>query len=234
MNDRSHDLRQISRVLDAELAGRQSTPAAQSLLATLVAEPADPGAVARARRWRPRRRLALVAAAAIVATVAAVAGPALLRGPGATSYANSAIEIRRDGDFYVARIKDPLADHARYAEAFRAVGKDVDIELVPVSPRRVGMLLYSGSGGSGFGGSRVETEIVPTGSERFDCALDPARCTIVIKISVDSSGWIRFKVGRAAQPGEALQDCAPPSACPEPPAGAPSAVAPSAGTAGGN
>jgi hypothetical protein len=192
------DLRQLARVDDADLDGLATGPAAGALLAQLMTEPPEP-------RRRPLRRLVLVATAAVVALLAAVVGPSLVPG-GATSYANSAVEIHREGDFYVARIKDPLADGARFAEAFRAVGLDVDIELVPVSPKRVGMLLSSGGGGGGLRGSRAMTEVVPNGPEKVDCALDPSRCSIIIKIDADSSGWNRFKVGRPAQPGEALQD----------------------------
>jgi hypothetical protein len=233
MNDTRHDLGRLARVRDEELAGRESGPAARTLLAGLTAEPAPERPVAAWRR--PVRRLALAAAVAVVAVVAAVAGPALLP-DGATSYANSAIEIHRDGDDYVARIKDPLADGARYAEAFRAVGLDVEIELVPVSPRLVGMLLSSGSGGSGLGGNRVRTDVVGDGTGPVDCAKDPGRCTIVVRISADSSGWIRFKIGRAARPGEELQDCAGPAGCPQRPGSgeSPLVSGPGASAGGGN
>lgn len=86
-----------------------------------------------------------------------------------------------------------------------------------MSPRLVGQLVYAGSSGSGFGGSTVLTDVVSSGPEPVDGALEPARCTIVIRISADSTGSIRFKVGRAAQPGEAVQDCAPQPACPDRP-----------------
>lgn len=41
---------------------------------------------------------------------------------GAISYANSAVEVRLEGKDYVARVKDPFADHEKYSSAFRAVG----------------------------------------------------------------------------------------------------------------
>ena len=73
-------------------------------------------------------------------------GPVLLeRNPGtATSYANTAIDIELRGDEYIARIKDPFADHALYAEAFQAMGLDIGVELIPASPTRVGEVVRYG------------------------------------------------------------------------------------------
>lgn len=207
MIDSTHAERQVARlarVRDEQLNGLESTAAARTLLVSLVAEQVHPYAPPP-RRWQPRR-LALAAAALCAMTVAIVIGPSLLAdGTGnATSYANSAIEITREGEYFVARIKDPLADRAKYVEAFRAVGKDVHIELVPVSPRLVGVRIQAG--GSGPGQVRASSELVSTGPTPVDCALTPASCTLVIRISADTTGTVRYKVGRAAQPGESYQD----------------------------
>lgn len=211
----SPHLTAVARVRDEELAGRESSPAARALLAAIQAESTAlepdaggsrpvgrrPGPTAP-RWWEPRR---LVAAAAVVAavTTVVVVGPSIIEdGTGnASSYANSAIEIRRDGDFFVARIKDPLADHAKYVEAFRAVGKDVEIRLVPVSPRLVGMRIRS-SGGTGS----MSSEVVSPDPARVDCGREPARCTLVIRVSADMKGTTRYTLGRAARPGEHVQD----------------------------
>lgn len=193
----------LARVRDEELAGLASGPASRALLASVVAEQVEPTLTPRLRR------LVLAAAAVVAVTTAAVAGPGLLKdGPGgATSYANSAIDVRREGDYFVARIRDPLADHARYAEAFRAVGKNVEIELVPVSPKWVGDLIEAGADSDGP--VEVSTELVGPGSAPVDCASTPGHCTIVIRASAGTSGTVRYKLGRAAQPGETLQDPAP-------------------------
>jgi hypothetical protein len=194
----------LARVRDEQLDGRASTPAARALLAELVVERVHvPDAPPRRRpAARPVRRLALASVAVAAMTVAVVVGPSLLAGPGsATSYANSAIEVTRERDFFVARIKDPLADRAKYVEAFRAVGKDVDIELVPVSPRLIGRLLEA-SGGSG----RVSTELVSVGPRPVDCASQPASCTMVVRIAAETTGTVRYRLGRAARPGEMPQD----------------------------
>jgi hypothetical protein len=216
MIDSGHVERQVTRlarVRDEELTGLESGPAAVTLLASVVADrvslgvPAPPPRAGRPRAGRPRaRRVALAAAAAGVVTVAVVVGPSLLEdGTGsATSYANSAIDVTLEGRYFVARIKDPLADHARYVEAFRAVGKDVDIELVPVSPRLVGQLLESRSTPN----MRVDvsTELVSSGPDQGVCERKPGSCTMVIRISADTTGTVRYTLGRAALSGEAYQD----------------------------
>jgi DNA-directed RNA polymerase specialized sigma24 family protein len=152
------------------------------------------------------RRDELSAALAVVVTAVVVAAPGLLgeRRGGATSYANDAIEVRHEGLFLVARIKDPLADRERYAEAFRAVGKDVAIELVPVSSRYVGQILRSSAGPGGQ--VTASSDFEPTGPQRVDCAVEPRRCTLTIRISVDTTGTVTYTIGRSAQTGEPVQD----------------------------
>jgi hypothetical protein len=203
VNEAVQQVARLARVRDEDLAGIGSGPAAQELLGRLTSQPVEVEVdVQRARR--PRARLALAACGVVAMTGALVVGPSLLGGTGAaTSYANSAIEVTRVDGVYVARIKDPLADHERYAEAFRAVGLDVDIELVPVAPARVGQLLETGSGGSS---GEVSTELVSTGPAPVDCSLQPAACTMIVRISDDTGGDVHYKLGRAAAPGEAYDD----------------------------
>jgi hypothetical protein len=205
MNDSMHAERQVARlarVRDEELAGRESSAAARTLLASIVAEAEEVHSYDPAPRRRQVRRLALAAAAVGAMTVAVVVGPSMLGGTGyATSYANSAIEVTREGNFFVARIKDPLADHSQYVEAFRAVGKNVDIELIPVSARLVGQRLKA-TGGTGT----MSSEMVSSGPKPVDCALEPASCTLVIRISTNTTGTVRYTLGRAARPGETYQD----------------------------
>ena len=200
----------LARVHDDDLHRVATGPAARALLAAVLDTAVEPPP---ARRWlrlpqrpvgraRPVRRLALAVCALSLMTIAVVLGPSLLGWPGnASSYANSAIAINREGDFFVARIKDPLADSAKFSEAFRAVGKDVDLELVPVSQRFVGQRIRA-DGGSG----RMSSEMVGSGPAAVDCAVDPASCTLVIRISTETTGTVRYTVGRAARPGEQVRD----------------------------
>lgn len=208
-------LSRLALVKDEELAGLAAGPVAWDLFAALVAErepaaerrdrAAEPGP-RRDRAGRTLRGLVPAAVAVGAMSVAAVVGLSVLedRTGRATSYANSAIDVRLEGDVYVARVKDPLADHALYVEAFKAIGKEVDITLVPVSPGRVGSLLEAG--GSGSGPVQATTDLVSSGSGSMDCAVTPASCTMVIRISADSTGSVWYRIGRAAQPGEAVHD----------------------------
>ncbi|MEU5257355.1 hypothetical protein [Amycolatopsis sp. NPDC021455] len=179
-------------VRDEQLRGAVGGPAARALLASIVAEDVVP----LKRSVVPR--ILSTAATVVVLTAAGVVGTSLLQpGPGSTSYANSAISVALHGDVYVAEIKDPLAESAEYAEAFQAVGKDVRIELVPVSPRFVGQLLEAGFQGRGRGWTDL------TGP---DCDRNPAGCTTVLSVSADTTGQVRYRIGRAALPGEKPQD----------------------------
>jgi hypothetical protein len=232
MNDTAR-LAPLARVHDEDLAGSADTLPGRALLASLtqldsvaVAGSAGPSAPPLSgsplsgspRRWRLAVKLALASTVVAAVTAVAVVAPSLLAGGtgGATSYASAAIDVRLEGRFYVARIKDPLADRARFVEAFRAVGKDVTIDLVPVSPRYVGQWLSASSEANTA--MEVSTELVPANGE--DCAVVPDKCVLVIRISADTAGSVRYTFGRAARPGEALQDpSARDDSLPSPPAG---------------
>jgi hypothetical protein len=160
------------------------------------------GAVAAAK-GDPRRgftrRFAVAAAVVTAVTGGAVLGPSLVEdgtGP-ATSYADSAIEISRENGYFVARIKDPLADRQRYAEGFRAVGKNVEIVLVPVPPAMVGDLVET----RGRGG-RVSSDLEPLDGKPVDCRLAPSACVLVIRVPVSGDASVTYTFGRAAGPGE--------------------------------
>lgn len=209
MTDSTHVGRQVAglaRVRDEELEGVESSVAARKLLASLMTTGQDQDVVVPHRRhagWQVSRLVA-AAAAVIALTVAGVLASSVLGGDtgGATSYANSAIDVTLENGFFVGRIKDPVADHAKYAEAFHAVGKDVSIELVPVSPRLVGQLLESSIDGRG----RVSTNLAGSAANSGNCGLESVSCTMEVRVSADASGPVRFRIGRTARPGEAYQD----------------------------
>ncbi|MGW4643559.1 hypothetical protein ACWEN6_33925 [Sphaerisporangium sp. NPDC004334] len=169
----------------------------------------------RHRSLRPGpRRLALGLTAAALLATGVVVGPSLVRDGGgvAVSYANAAVDIRRDGDQYVARIKDPFAEYALYTEAFRAVGLRVELRPVPVSPGYEGTMLGMAVGGkeapdrqatpdpSGprFGGVPLTLGTDPRGCE-------PGRsagCVMVIRVPAGLTGRVDVRIGRQARPGE--------------------------------
>ena len=208
----------LARVRDEQLLGVAATPPARALLAALLAEPGPARAAGRRPIVPARRRLVIGFAIAVVLTAVAVGGPGLLgyRTGGATTYANSAIEVHREDGALVARIKDPLADGTKFVEAYRAFGKDVRITLVPVPPRLVGQLLQSG-GGSG----RVSSELVSLGPEPVNCGVKPAACTLVIRIPADTTGTVSYTFGRPPRPGEAYRDPWSPGGPTDPPARGP-------------
>ncbi|MBN6053152.1 hypothetical protein JYK22_14525, partial [Nonomuraea sp. RK-328] len=203
-----NELSNLARVRDDELAGRASGAGARALLASVTAmDPADirspvplPGAATRRRRTRRRLVAGALATAALAAAV--VLGPSFLedgKGP-ATSYANSAIEVEQRGDWWVARIRDPFADHALYSEAFKAVGLDITLELVPVPPSAVGdVVKIGGSGGigpsMGMGGA-----LEPEG-----CTIGQPGCALTVKVGRDWTGKGVLSLGRQAKPGERYQ-----------------------------
>ncbi|WP_084959092.1 hypothetical protein [Thermoactinospora rubra] len=182
----------LARVRDEDLRGAASGAGARALLNAVVAEEPAP------ERRRPRRVVRWVAVAA-VATAVAVAAPIVI-GHEPTSYANSAMEIVREGDHWVGRITDPYANPERFAEVFRAVGLDVRLELAPSSPRSIGRVFQTGGAHTPEGGFTY----VGTDPENCD-ALEPG-CAMVVKLPVDTSGRFFVKMGRPAKPGEDYQD----------------------------
>ncbi|MEU7741871.1 hypothetical protein [Nonomuraea sp. NPDC049158] len=199
---------ELARVKDEQLAGQASGAGARALLATIVEE--KPGlaiatVTAAAGRRAPRSRRARRLFAGLVTTAAlataAVMGPVLLeRGAGtATSYANAAIDIELRGDEYIARIKDPFADHSLYAKAFQAMGLDIGMELIPASPTRVGDVVRYGFAGT------TEADKLSGGLEPDGCALGHEGCFLAVTVSKGFKGRGTFYLGRPAKPGEKYQ-----------------------------
>ncbi|MET9338989.1 hypothetical protein [Nonomuraea sp. NPDC003804] len=213
-------LRPLARVEPGQPNSHASGTGARALLASIAAQ--EPGSAARtlgrAHRSASRspRRLALGLTAAAMLATGIVVGPSLLEdGRGvAVSYANSAVEIHREGDQYVARIKDPFADHDKYTQAFHAVGLNVDLRPVPVSPGGVGKIL--GMIIADKGSSRPAPEAkpdpsgpringVPLSMEATPKGCQPGQdrhCVMVMRIPAGFTGHVDVKLGRQAKPGE--------------------------------
>ncbi|MFE3452786.1 hypothetical protein ACFXJ8_28060 [Nonomuraea sp. NPDC059194] len=196
----------LARVRDEELAGRGSGAGARTLLESIMAAGQVHEPAVRRGPARPVRRLAVAAVAVSALAAAAVIGPGLIEGGKgvATSYANSAIEIERRGDLWVARVKDPYADHALYGEAFKAVGLDVSLNLLPASPSGVGNVVRMGFSGKttpskgGLGG----------GVEPDGCELGSPGCSLAVTVAVDFTGTGVISLGRPAKPGERYENAA--------------------------
>ncbi|MEV1248800.1 hypothetical protein [Nonomuraea sp. NPDC049750] len=195
---------ELARVNDEQLAGQASGAGARALLAAIAEE--KPGTAAatvgrRAPRSRRARRLLVGLAATAALATAVVMGPVLLeRNAGtASSYANAAIDIELRGDEYIARIKDPFADHALYAEAFQAIGLHIGLEPIPASPTQVGAIVRYGFAGTTMA-DRLGGGLEPAG-----CALGHDGCFLTVTVSKGFNGRGVFYLGRPAKPGEKYQ-----------------------------
>ncbi|GAA0945480.1 hypothetical protein GCM10009560_60520 [Nonomuraea longicatena] len=175
---------------DEELSGRASGAGARTLLASIMTE--------QPRRSRRGRWLTAAAITGVLATAAVVA-PVVVDGGPSQSYANSAIEVWRDGDTLRARIKDMQANEKRYEEAFAAMGAKVRLDRVPVTPNKVGSLIRGGSGGGAVGGR------TGFGTDPAGCLLTSPDCVLVIGVSGVGTEHF-FLVGRQAEPGETYQN----------------------------
>ncbi|MGI5283995.1 hypothetical protein ACQEVF_11740 [Nonomuraea polychroma] len=200
-------LRPLARIGPDEPGGRAGGTRAQALFADIVAQERDTttvvGPLRRLRDRHQARRTLLGLAASAVLALGVVLGPSLLGYGGGTaiSYANSAVEIREEGDTYVARIKDPYADHRKFSEAFRALGLNVELKVIPVSPTAVGRIVRMG------GNITSAIENVPFGArkEPADCDLADSGCFLTVTVPAaikGTSGVMSFDLGRLAKPGE--------------------------------
>ncbi|GGL58341.1 hypothetical protein [Planomonospora parontospora] len=145
----------------------------------------------RVRGVRIRRPAAVSAVAALAAAIAI--GVGLPSGGVLTRYANAAMSIEKADEHFSVVITDPTAGRRRFEEAFRAVGLDVTVKVIPVAPARVGELFgpivpggFKGHGSLGVQRTR------PCASVFCGRVWMPA----------DFPGRVVFGVGRAAEPGE--------------------------------
>ncbi|MGW5162981.1 hypothetical protein ACWEPN_46520 [Nonomuraea wenchangensis] len=193
-------LRPLARISPDEPGGRAGGARAQALFADIIAQERDTKAAALPRR--PRRRALLGIAASGVLVLGVVLGPGLLGGA-ATSYANSAVEIHEEAGTYVARIKDPYADQRKFSEAFRSLGLNVELRVIPVSPSAVGEIVSLGGGATPMN--------VPIGARRepADCDLTDSGCFMVVTVPAaikGTPGGVHFDLGRPAEPGESYEN----------------------------
>lgn len=188
------NLADLARVADQDLRGEASAPEAQELMRAIMSQERRPAVATRPRRRRMVLGLATVTAAAAVAVGASVAG-----GP-VTSYANAAVSIENAGQYFSVTITDPTADRRRFEEAFRAVGLNVTVKVVPVAPSEVGKLIGP---------------VVPDGFKWHGSigtqGITPCSSAFCAKVwmPADFPGRVVFGIGRPARPGEPYADDGP-------------------------
>ncbi|GAA1290691.1 hypothetical protein Psi02_34610 [Planotetraspora silvatica] len=194
-------MRSLPRVQPGRPGGRPSDAGARTLLASIMEEEPVAAVVEPRRRYGFRRLAVSLAAAALLAT-GIVVGPSLLQdgGGAASSYASSEIEIQREGDEYVARIKDPFADHQKFSKAFQAVGLDVELLIVPVPPSQVGLVVSAGF--ETEAGVTTKTTSAMVDRDEQVCKAGEKGCYLLLRLPADLTGRSWFKLGRQARPGE--------------------------------
>lgn len=222
-----NQLSRIAPVSDAE-AARLVRPDTLADLASDITATSVPAASGRhghagARSGPGRRRilfigapLAAAGAAAAVVSVVVAAGhghqhglankswpvvtgshPPVRHRP-QTTQARVLSFVRRGG-YIIVKVRNPLADSARYNAEFARHHMNIRLTLVPASPSLVGTLVYMG-GGSGI------TPITATG--RCYTGGGGSACPVGVRVPVDFHGSAVLTFGRAARPGEQYESTA--------------------------
>ncbi|GAA4578579.1 hypothetical protein GCM10023194_01840 [Planotetraspora phitsanulokensis] len=195
-------IRKAAPVTDEEAAAmvRPQTRAdlADRIMATTAEDITAEDTFAEApRKVSPRRRLlygvavvGVTAAAAVVVTSSATPGQRV--GPvqvGPPSAQAAALSFSREGDYLIVKVKDPVADPARYRREFAARGLNVDLTLAPSSPKRAGSVLFLEDDG--------DVQVITA-----EGACGPETCGVGVKIPSSYTGHVNVVFGRTARPGE--------------------------------
>ncbi|GAB2871280.1 hypothetical protein GCM10027176_86330 [Actinoallomurus bryophytorum] len=155
---------------------------------------------ARERRV-PRKRLLLAATGAVTVTVTAAAAAIVAVAAGGHDDAPArigpakvqaaALSFTRRSGHLIVTVKDPVADPARYKKEFAAHGLNIDLRLMPSSPKNVGSVLFLEDDGDGQ---------VKTITAKGRCGTDT--CSVGIKVPLTYKAFVRVVFGRPARPGE--------------------------------
>jgi hypothetical protein len=221
-----NQLSRISPVTDAE-AARLVQPGTLADLAseiTATSVPPGPGrhghASTAGARPRPRRRGWLIGAplaaglAAAVVAIASLGSPAHQarpsagknRPPATTNKAPTTqaqvLSFVRHGGYIIVKVRNPLADPARYNAEFAAHHLHIRLTLVTASPSLVGTLVYTGQ-------SQGSSPITPiTARGRCFTGGGGSACPVGVRVPVDFHGSAVLTFGRAARPGEKYETTA--------------------------
>ncbi len=219
-----NQLSRISPVTDAE-AARLVQPGTLADLAaeiTATSRPSGPGrhghASAAGDRPRPgrRRRGWLIGAplaaglAAAVFAIASLGSPAHQAGKNRPTVATNqhpatqaqVLSFVRHGGYIIVKVRNPLADPARYNAEFAAHHLHIRLNLVSASPSLVGTLVYTGQ-------SQGSSPITPiTARGRCHTGGGGSACPVGVRVPVDFHGSAVLTFGRAARPGEKYETTA--------------------------
>ena len=194
-------VRGLQRIRDEELEGTVESERAQTLLATILADPAQPEPEdprrSRSKRWTAlRRRGPAIFAVAGVLALAGGAGALLVRddGPPSTNElrAGASNGVLDPGQTYVDVPIDDAASPAELRRQFRRLGYDIKLRLIPASPLLAGRIISA----SGDGGGELIREL------RRDCPRATPCGRFGLKVPADFSGSAVIALGREADRGE--------------------------------
>ncbi|MBC6457219.1 hypothetical protein [Actinomadura sp. HBU206391] len=186
---------------------------AQITATPITAEPREPGPAAAPRRGHRMLR-SRVAAPLVVALAAAV----LIAGwflPATTHIGPrpaAALDITREGDYYIVTVKDLFADPERYESQLRDLGLSITLRVEPVSPSLEGAVFPPfdmRTNGLSFDQLSRRKDLVSPIKRPGSCHAIVS-CTIGLRIPVDYQPYrdARFKgksvigLGRKGRPGE--------------------------------
>ncbi|MEU6998293.1 hypothetical protein [Nonomuraea sp. NPDC046570] len=184
-------MRKIDRMVSA--IDPATEPVVSQGVHDLFEEIVATGPPRRRRSWLPSLRRPVVIAVAAAASVSIAIGVGLPAGGPALEYANAAVSIKMADDYFAVTITDPAADRRRFEEAFRAVGLNVTVKVIPAAPDEVGTL-FGPIVPEGFKwrGSIGVQSVTPCSSAFCGKVWMPA----------DFPGRVVLGVGRPAEPGE--------------------------------
>lgn len=191
----------ISPVTDAEAARMARPDTLADLAGQITARPAAaPGqltaASGRGRSVRKGRWLIGIPVAAALAVALLVVtslgrpgqrvGPVTVGPPAA-----QALSFSRHGGAIIVRVRDPLADPARYRAEFARHHLRITLKLVPASPSLVGTVVY------------LSGDITPiTAHGKCYTGGGGAACPVGVRVPANFHGSAQVVFGRAARPGE--------------------------------
>jgi hypothetical protein len=223
-----NQLSRISPVTDAEAARLVQPGTLADLAAEITATslPSGPGrhghASAAGDRPRPGRRrrgwligapLAAGLAAAVFALVSPgspghhAGHPVARNRPTVATNQHPATQAQvlsfvRHGGYIIVKVRNPLADPARYNAEFAAHHLRIRLNLVSASPSLVGTLVYTGQ-------SQGSSPITPiTARGRCHTGGGGSACPVGVRVPVDFRGSAVLTFGRAARPGEKYETTA--------------------------
>jgi hypothetical protein len=196
----------VVKSIDSVRAEPALDEGARELCAQITAVPRNAGV---ARSFAPRRRWRL--AVPLAAGLAAVCMASTWLLPGTFGLgprpASAALDIRRQGGYYIVTVKDLFAAPVRYQAQLRGRGLNISLKVVPMTPGSEGRLFVWDQRMNGLTDAevRLKKDLITTIGHPGPCAR-PEGCPIGLRIPVAFDGRASIYLGRKARPGENYQD----------------------------